>query len=93
MLDFMSGLPKGKFPQRDQGLFPEEVLKCAFRLPALIHNSSLESIEQGSRGKIHHHDFIRMLYDPIRNRFAHADTADLPDLIVETFQVLNVHCG
>ncbi len=44
-----------------------------------------------SRRQIHHHDFIRLLHHPVRNRLAHADAADLPDLVVQALQVLDVH--
>ena len=93
MLDFMRGLPKRKLPQRDQSLFAKEVLQSALGLLALVHHASLEPIQQGARREVHHHHFIRLLHHPVRDRLADPNAADLPDLIVQAFQMLDVHGG
>jgi len=92
MLDFMRGLPESQFPERDQSLFAKEVLQSGLRFWRSYTTPRWSRLSRRG-GEVHHHDFIRLFHHPIRDRFPYPNAADLPDLIVQTFQMLDVHRG
>ena len=47
-----------------------------------------------ARGReIDEYDFVGFVHHPVRHGFANADAGDVPHLVVEAFQVLDVHGG
>src|SRR5262249_31134303 len=56
-----------------------------------IDNSPFQPMQESARCQVDHHDLIGLLDDPVRNRFSNTDARYMPDLVIETFQVLNVH--
>ena len=56
-----------------------------------VDYAAFDAIAQGARGEIDEHDFVGFVHHPIGHGFAHADAGDVPDLVVEAFQVLHVH--
>ena len=50
-------------------------------------------MDQRAGGDIDHHHFVSFLDDPVGNGFADLDAGDLPDLVVEAFEVLDVDAG
>ena len=51
----------------------------------------LQPVDQGRRGQIHHGDLIGLLQDPIGQGFPYLDSRNLQHLIVEAFQMLDIH--
>ena len=86
-------LPQGEFPQCAESRFLEEILHGPLRLFRAVNHAALEPVEQGAGRKIDEHNFARLLHHPIGNRLPHLDSRDLEHLVVETLQMLNVHCG
>ena len=71
----------------------KKVLQRLLRLFLRIHDASRQPVQKRARRQIHHHHLVGLLHHPIRDRFAHANSGDLPDLIVQALQVLDVHGG
>ncbi len=90
-IDFVRGLPKRHLAQRGQGGFLEEVLHGALSFVRAIDRTTLQSIEKCSRRQVDQDDLVRLLHHPIRDRLPHLNAGDLPHLIVEALQMLNVH--
>ena len=89
----MCSLPQRQFPERDQCLFLEEILQGPAGLVGFIHHAPSQSVDKSLGGDVDHHDFVGLLDHPIRHRFTDSDPGDVPDLIVEAFEVLQVHRG
>ena len=71
----------------------EKILQRGARPLRRVDHATLEPVEQGARREIDHKDLVGLLDHPVRNRLAHTHAGALPDLIVQTFQVLHVHRG
>ena len=93
MFHLVSGLPKGKFSQRNQRRLSKELLQSLFSFRTFVDNSSLQAMQQGPRREIHHHHLVGVLDHPVRHRLTHSNAADVPHLVVEALQVLDVHRG
>src|SRR5262245_15477017 len=89
--NLVSCLPESQFAQSCQRLFPEKILQCLCGLFRLIDDTPLQSIDESFGGDIYHYDFVGLLDHPIRNGLTNTDTRNLPDLVVQAFQVLKVH--
>ena len=64
--------------------------RCAF---LTVDHAALEAIEQGLRREIDEDDLGRVLDHPIGNRLADLHAGDVAHLVVEAFEVLDVHRG
>ena len=93
LFDLMGGLAKGHLAQRHQSRLLEEVPHGELRLLRRVHYAAFQAVEQRSRGEVNHDDLFSLLYDPIRYGFADCDAGDLLHLVIEAFQMLNIHGG
>jgi hypothetical protein len=77
--------------KRDQRGFLEEVLERCPSPFRVIDDAAGEAIEQGLRRQVDHDDLVGLLHHPVGNRLPDTDAGALPDLIVQTLEVLHVH--
>ena len=89
----MRSLPQREFAQRREVRFGEEIFERLMRFFRRIDDAALQAVQQRARRDIHHHHFIGFLHHPVGHGLAHADAGDVPDLIVEALDVLDVDAG
>ncbi len=90
-IHLVRGLTKSHFAKGGKdGLF-KEILLGQLRLRRGVDDSAVEPVEQRARREVDENNFVGALQDPVWNGFAHLNARDLPHLIVEAFEVLNVH--
>src|ERR1039458_9906650 len=93
LFHLVGGVADGEFAERGEVGLGEEVVERAVGFFRGVDDAALDAIAQGARGEIDEHALIGFVDHPIRHGFAHADSGNLPDLVVEAFQVLHVHVG
>src|ERR1035441_8949714 len=93
LFDLVGGVADGELAERGEVGFGEKVVERAARLLRGVDHAALDAIAQGLRREIDQHALVGFIHHPIRDGFADADSGNVPDLVVETFQVLHVHGG
>src|SRR5664279_342594 len=88
----------GNLAQRDlaQGgevLDAEEVVECRVDSTGWVDLAGAQAVEQRLRREVDEHDFLGAREDGVGDRLAHPDAAQLGDVVVERFQMLDVERG
>ena len=90
LFHLVGGVADGEFAERGEVGFGEEVVQRAVGFLRGVDDAAFDAIAQGARREIHQHDFVGFVHHPIRYGFADADAGNVPHLVVEAFQVLNI---
>src|SRR5262249_37161880 len=91
--DPVSCFAESQFTQSNQSRLTEEILQSPLRLFRAIDNAALKTMDESARRKVNHDDFIGLLYEPVGYSFANNYSGDVPYLVIQTFQVLDIHGG
>ena len=89
-IDTIRRAAQRKLTQRDQIALAKEIANGVLGLLRHIHLAIAHAVEQLFRGKIDERDFVGEIEDAIGHGLPDPNTGDLPDDIVETFQMLDV---
>src|SRR5215469_2700040 len=89
----VGGLSHGQLTKRSQVGFSEEMLHGAACFIRSVDDSAFQTMQQRAGRDVHHHHLSSLPHHPVRHGLAHANASDVPDLIVEALDVLNIHTG
>ena len=93
LANLLGDLAQRDLAQRRQVLDLEEVVQRRVDPLDGVDLAGAQPLEQLLRREVDDHDLIGATEQRVRDRLAHADAAELGDLVVERFEVLNVDRG
>ncbi len=91
--DLLGDLAQRHLAQRGEVLDAEEVVERGVDALERVDLAGAQALEQGLRVEVDQHYLIGARKDRVGNRLAHADAAQLGDVVVERLQVLDVDGG
>ena len=80
-----------QFTQGNQIAFAEEIFDRSLGLPRQIDFAFIQTLAQIVRGKVNQHHFISRIKKGIGDSFAHLNSGDAADHVVQAFQMLDVN--
>ena len=86
----IGGATQRQFAQRDQIALAKEIAHGALGLLRHIDLAFTQPLEQFLGGQVDERDFVGEIEHAIGNRLPHANARDLPDDVVQAFEVLDV---
>ena len=87
----IGGASQSQFAQRYQITFAKEMLDCTLCLTGDIDLAFVQALTQIVRWEIDQYHIVSGIEKWVRNGFAHLNTGDAADHIIQAFQMLDVN--